>query len=298
MNTKDRLLFWFLGLIWGTSFLWIKVAVQEISPVILVGFRALFGALGILVIIFLSGKEDMQWSSIRPRLFDFFILGLFNIAFPFILISWAEQFIDSGVASILNGAMPLFTILISPIFISDDHITLHKVAGLLTGFLGVVILMSPGIRKGWTSDLLGQAAVLVAVLSYASSTVFARRKTHGLPAKQQAFLQLSMGSIIVWAFALFTENPFIFPKEPITWLALLWLGLLGSCLAYILYFNLLHKIGPTRMSMVTYIPPLVGVLLGVLFLGEQFSWQSLVGALLILSGITIVNKRSFSKEKS
>ena len=91
--------------------------------------------------------------------------------------------------------------------------------------------------------------------------------------------------------ALFFERPIVLPALPLTWVATLWLGLLGSCLAYIIYFKLLHEIGPTRMSMVTYIPPLVGVLLGVFFLGEQFHWQALFGALLILSGISLVNLR-------
>lgn len=298
MKTRDWFLFWLLGIIWGTSFLWIKIAVQEISPLVLVGFRALFGALGILVILLVSKSREFSWSVIKPNLFNFFILGLVNIALPFLLISWAEQFIDSGIASILNGTMPLFTIWISPIFISDDRITPPKVIGLITGFIGVVILMYPSIRGGWSSSLLGQAAVLLAAFFYASATVFARRQAGKLPPILQAFLQLAWGAAIVWSLAFAFETPLALPALPLTWVALLWLGLLGSCLAYIIYFNLLHQIGPTRMSMVTYIPPLVGVVLGVLFLGEQFSWTALVGALLILSGITIVNQEKIPVPKT
>jgi len=298
MKTKDWLVFWFLGLIWGTSFLWIKIAVQEVSPNVLVGFRTLFAVIGLGIIVALSNRNEFKWQDIRNRLVDFFILGLFNIAFPWVLISWAEQFVDSGLAAILNSAMPLFTILISPIFISDDRITLPKVIGLITGFLGVMILMSPDIQGGWTSHLAGQAAILLATFSYAAATVFARKKTGGLSSQMQAFLQLFMGSTIIWIFTFLTEKPVSLPEEVLTWLALVWLGLLGSCLAYILYFSLLHKIGPTRMSMVTYIPPLVGVLLGAIFLNEQITWQSLVGALLILSGITIVNQQPIRKTRS
>jgi len=99
-----------------------------------------------------------------------------------------------------------------------------------------------------------------------------------------------------------TERPLLFPRLPITWLALLWLGVLGSGIAYIFYFDMLPRLGPTRMSMVTYIPPLVGVLLGIIFLGERFHWGAILGALLILSGISIVNlpsqKPSFPASKT
>jgi len=298
MKNKDWVLFYLVGLIWGTSFLWIKIAVEDVSPMMLVAFRTLFGSLGLGLIVALNKEAHVSWIIIRKRLFDFFLLGMFNIALPWLLISWAGQFIDSGTSAILNGTMPLFTILLSPIFIKDDRITLPKLGGLVIGFIGVVILMAPSIQGKWSNDLLGQAAILLATLSYASATVFARKKSGGLPAQMQAFLQLSAATIIIWVTALFTEKTIIFPQLPITWFALLWLGLLGSCIAYIIYFSLLHKIGPTRMSMVTYIPPLIGMTLGVVFLKEQFYWQSLLGALLILSGIAIVNLRQATIQKA
>jgi len=193
--------------------------------------------------------------------------------------------------------MPLFTILLSPIFIKDDRITLPKIAGLVIGFIGVVILIAPSIQGKWSSSLLAQGAVLMGTLSYASATIFARKKTRGLPTQMLAFLQMSFGSAIIWMAALFTEKPITIPQFPITWMALLWLGLLGSCIAYIFYFYLLHSIGPTRVSMTTYIPPLVALILGVVFLKEQFYWQSLLGAGLIFSGIAIVNLKQKAPQK-
>ena len=298
MKNKDWLLFWLAGLIWGTSFLWIKIAVNDVSPIMLVAFRTLFGSIGLGLVVALFKQSHVSWKTIKKHLFNFSFLGMFNIALPWILFSWAEQFIDSGTAAVLNGTMPLFTILISPIFIKDDRITLQKLGGLLIGFIGVVILIAPSIQGKWTNDILGQAAILLATISYASATVFARKKFHELPAQMQALLQLSAGTIIIWVVAFFTEKPIMFPQLPVTWLALIWLGLLGSCIAYIIYFSLLHKIGPTRMSMVTYIPPLIGIILGVVFLNEQFYWQSLLGALLILSGIMIVNLKQEAMQKS
>jgi len=295
MKTKDWLLFTFVGLIWGTSFLWIKIAVQEVSPFVLVSFRTLFAALGLVVYLLIDRKARMPWKEIAPRLPVFIVLGLVNVAIPWLLISWAEMHIESGVASILNATMPLWTIIIAPLVISDDKITLPKLAGLATGFIGVVLLFLPSIGEGWSTNLLGQAAVLGATLCYASATIFARKKAHGLNPQTQTFLQFTMSTLIVWSLTLGIEKQITLPALPITWLALLWLGLLGSGFAYIIYFSLLHRLGPTRLSMVTYIPPVVGVLLGIIFLGEAFHWQALVGALLILSGISIVNLKS--KEK-
>ncbi len=291
MKSRDWLLFWLLGIIWGTSFLWIKIAVTEISPFMLVSFRTLFALLGLAVFLLFVKSARAEWALVRKHLGVFFILGLINVVTPWLLISWAGQHLDSGLSSILNSTMPLFTIMISPFFVSDDRFTLPKAAGLLTGFVGVVILLYPNIGGEWNTHLAGQAAMLLAALCYGGSTVYARKKAGVLPAQTQAFLQFFMATAMIWIFTLATERPLQFPRLPITWFALLWLGLLGSGLAYIIYFDVLPRIGPTRMSMVTYILPLVGVLLGIIILGERFYWGAIIGALLILSGITIVNYR-------
>lgn len=295
MKTRDWLLFIFIGLIWGTSFLWIKIAVQEVTPFVLVGFRTLFAALGMLVYFVFDRKARLPWQEVKPHLPVFAVLGLVNVTIPWLLFSWAEIHIESGIASILNATMPLWTITIAPLVISDDKITLPKLAGLATGFLGVVLMFLPALGAGWSANALGQAAILLATLCYASATIFARKKAHGLNPPMQTFLQFSMSTLMIWPLTFLIERQVVLPKLPMTWLALLWLGLLGSALAYIIYFGLLHRLGPTRLSMVTYIPPIVGVLLGILFLGEPFHLLSMLGALLILSGITIVNSKP--KEK-
>jgi len=295
MKTKEWVILWLLGIIWGTSFLWIKIAVADVAPLVLVGFRTLFASLGLGTIIFLTRKDIPSWEVVRSRIPVFIVLALTNIALPWALISWGEQYIDSGIASILNSAMPLFTIVIAPLMIRDERITLPRVIGLLTGFVGVIILMQPSINGNWSHDLLGMGACLLAAILYAFTAVFARKYSGGLPPQMQAFLQLSMGSAFIWIMTFVVDGVPVLPSKGITWVALLWLGLLGSCLAYIMYFYLLHRIGPTGTSMTTYISPLVGVVLGIVFLGEVFYWQSVLGALLILSGIFIVNLKGNKK---
>ncbi len=292
MKGKDWAIFWALGLIWGTSFLWIKIAIVDISPLVLVGFRTLFASIGLLAIVLFNRKKMPNREELRKKIPVFIVLALTNISIPWALISWGEQYVDSGIASILNSAMPLFTIIIAPLMLKDERITLPKVGGLMTGFIGVVILMFPSIHGGWTDNLLGQAACLLATVFYAFAAVYGCKKSAGLPPEMQSFLQLSIGSAVIWVAIFSIEGVPALPTKTITWVALLWLGLLCSCIAYIFYFYLLHKVGPTSVSMVTYIPPLIGVLLGITFLGETFYWQSILGALLILSGIFLVNLKS------
>ncbi len=293
MKLREWGAFVLLGLIWGSSFLWIKVAVQEVGPFVLVGFRLLFGLAGLVVVVLAR----------RPRLpverrvwFLLGILGLTNTFLPFSLISWGEQYIDSAVASILNGTVPLFTLVIAHLALHDDRITLARVLGLVTGFVGVVVLMSRELGPdGFRGSVLGQVAVLLAAASYGGSAVFARRYLRHVDSMAQAFLPLIAADAAAWLMALLLESPVAMPRLPITWLALAWLGLLGSCAAYLLYFYLLHSIGPTRATTVTYVFPVVGVILGVQFLQEAADWHLLVGAVLIALGIGVLNWRPRGK---
>lgn len=289
MSFKDWLRFWALSIVWGTSFLWIKIALAEISPAMLASWRTWFGGLGLLVVLLLVPAARLPWPRLRQVLPTFALIGLLNVTLPFLLISWAEQYIESGLAAILNGTVPLFSLLIAPYFIPAEKMTFARLAGLLVGFFGILILSLPQVSQGFNQNLLAQIAMLLAALSYAVATIYTRLKAHGLPPQMQAFLQVFMGWLLLTLFTLGFDRPLVLPALPLTWFALLWLGLLGSCLAYLLYFSLLGSVGPTRTVLVTYVLPLVGVALGVLFLNERPTWQSLAGGLLIISGVWLVN---------
>jgi drug/metabolite transporter (DMT)-like permease len=285
VKAKHWFIFILLGSIWSSSFLWIKIAVQEVGPITLVAFRVLFGLLfGVAVILIRRPTLSRDVRSWAPML----LLGITNVAIPFFLISWGEQSIDSGVAAILDATVPLFTILIAHYFLRDDKITIPKVLGLLTGFAGVVVLMSKDLGVSHSS-LLGQLAVVLASMFYAGSGVFARKHTEDAPNIMRSVGPLISSTAVMWLAAPALEAPLKIPQLPITWVALLWLGILGSGFAFILMYHLIHEIGPTRTSMVTYIFPLGGVILGVLFLHEQLTWEVAVGALLIIAGMAFVS---------
>lgn len=288
MKSKDLLAFAALSLVWGSSFFWIKIAIQEVGPFMLVGLRVLFGILGLAVILLFNRPEGMPdrrtWQTLL-------ILGITNTALPFVLISWAEQQLDSAVAAIMNSSMPLFTLVIAHFALSDDKMTLQKTIGVIVGFLGVVVLMFRDLGGDVRLNLMAQGAMMAAVLCYAGSTVFARRNTQNISPVVRALIPLLSADAFIWTGALLTESPLRFPALTLTWGALLWLGILGSAIAYLLYYYLLHSLGPTRISMVTYMFPVVGVFLGVLLLNERLDISLILGALLVLGSLLIVNRK-------
>jgi len=285
MQPKHWFVFILLGAIWSSSFLWIKIAVQEVSPITLVAFRVLFGLLFSIIVITIQRTQiPRDFKSWLP----FLILGISNVAIPFFLISWGEQAIDSGIAAILDSTVPLFTIVIAHYLLHDDKMTWPKVSGLLMGFAGVVVLMSKDIGST-IGPLLGQLAVVVASMFYAGSSVYARKSTQEASGLIRGAGPLVSSTAVMWIAAFTVEQPFKIPQLPITWIALLWLGVLGSGFAFILNYYLIHEIGPTRTTMVTYIFPLGGVILGVIFLHEQITWQVIAGAVLIIASLAVAN---------
>ncbi len=287
MKTKDWLAFLGLSLAWGSSFFWIKIAVQEIGPFMLVALRVLFGILGLVVVLLVRRPTRPADSRLWRNLL---ILGLTNTALPFVLISWAEQRIDSAVAAVLNSSAPLFTMLIAHFVLTDDRMTRRRVLGLVVGFLGVVVLAARDLGGDVRLNLVAPGAMILAVLFYAGSAVFARRNTQGASPIIQALVPLLAADAFIWALVPFTESPLRFPALPLTWIALLWLGLIGSCTAYLLYYYLIHAVGPTRAIMVTYTFPVVGLALGVLILHEALDFNLIAGAALIVGSLLIVNR--------
>ena len=297
MKTKHWIVFILLGAIWSSSFLWIKIGVQDIGPMALTAFRMLFGAITAVII---GLYQKVKWPRDWKTLGIFAILGPTSLAIPIFFISWGEQSIDSAVASILNATTPLFTILTAHFLLQDDKMTFQKTLGLLVGFAGVVVLMSKDLTTGAQNSILGQGAVILASLFYAGSAVFGRKLTQHVEGTVRGAMFLITSTIFMWIVGPLAERPFEFPTESITWIAILFLGILGSGLAVIMLWYLIHEVGPTRATLVTYLFPVGGVILGVLFLNEHLSWQLLAGTMLIIASLAVVNwqpvRRAIPKE--
>jgi drug/metabolite transporter (DMT)-like permease len=289
LSPKNWIKFFILGLLWGSSFLWIKIAVQEVSPMTLVAFRTGFSVIALLIVsLFIHPKFR------KSDLWILAVLGFFNVALPYVMIAWAEKHISSGMAAILNSTVPLFTILIAPLFLKDERLNAKRGVGLLLGFAGVIILMSNQLQSNDALEVIGVLVMLVAVSFYAGSGIFARKMNRCMDSVSQSLGQMVFSFLFSASAALSFEMPFHLPVLPRTYLAFAWLGILGSCVATLLWFSLINSVGPTRTSMVAYIYPLVGVVLGMLFLGESIDWRMVVGGVLIILAVGLVNAQKTS----
>lgn len=288
MRWREWGAFWLLGTIWGSSFLWIKIAVAETDPVLLAALRLLFGLIGLVAIAGMTRQSVPRDARLFVR---FLVLGGLNTALPFALIPWGETRIASGLAAILNGTTPLFTLVVAHFWLRDEKITRQRLTGLVLGFAGVIVLMSGDVTRATVQgSTWGQIAVLAAACSYAVAATYARGHLRGQPPVLQATAAVFMADGLLWLAAPVAQWPLRLPRLPITWLALAWLGLLGSCLAYLLYYYLINAWGATRATVVTYVFPVIGLILGVAFLGEPLSARLVTGTLLVVAGIAIVNR--------
>ena len=288
-NRLDWLLFVLLGFFWGSSYLFIKIGVEDgLTPFTLITFRLLIGFLLLLSVVLVARERIPPFGRIYGHLF---VMGAINIALPFSLITWAEQHVDSSVTSVLNAAVPIFVIPIGAIFLRDEPLTVGRVVGVLLGFVGVAVLVGfdPAATAG--VDLFAALAVIAATISYAAGAVYARRNVRGLRPMIPALFQVGFGLLITSVLAFVLERPFQLTLEPAAFLAVVWLGLLGSGVAYLVFFGLLGRRGAAGTAVVAYLLPVFGVTLGVLGLGEPLDGRLVAGLGLIVGGIALVNSR-------
>jgi len=299
VNLRQWSAFWLLSLIWGASFMLIKIGLQGMGTLTLVTFRIALGALALWMVVL---WRRLPLPRAGATLGALVLMGLFNNAIPFTLITWGETTVDSGLAAVLNGTVPLFTIIIAHLWLRDERITLPKVIGLLVGFAGVIIVIHGGaaelslatLRSG---ALSGQLAVVLASASYAAAAVFARRYLQNVHAFVLAATQLTAATLFISA-ALFLWGwpPALHTSAVAPLLAVVTLGVVNTGVAYMLFFSLLSQVGATRTTLVTYVIPAVGLFLGFVFLGEPLSLAVILGFLLIVAGVLLVNNQLIQRQ--
>jgi len=277
-----------LGFMWGSSYLFIKLAVDSFGTFTLISLRLLIGAAFLWTVLRVTRTPLPR--DRRPYL-HLLVMSVINIAIPFALITWAEQSVDSALAAILNSTVPLFVLVIAPLFLPDEPIRVNGLVGLAVGFIGVVLIVSPGL-VGTAGTVPGMIALLGASVSYACGNVYARRNVRGLAPMIPAVFQVTFALLIVGALALIVERPWeTATPDAQAWFSVVWLGILGSGIAYLAYFRLLSKWGATRTSLVAYLLPIVGIVLGALVLQEPIGPPLVVGTVLVIAGVALVNGR-------
>jgi len=285
----DWLIFIALGFFWGSSYLFIRIGVQHgLQPFSLIMFRLLIG-FTLLASVVAVAREPLPRS---PRIYGhLFVMGAINIALPFSLITFAETTVDSSLASVINSAVPLFVIVIAALFLKGETITVNRLAGLAVGFVGVAILVGFDVTKLVGGGAVGELALIGATIAYAVGNVYAKHNVHGLRPMIPAVFQVFFGLLITGTLAFATEQPLSVEWAPEAILSVVWLGLLGSGLAYLSYFRILQRWGATRTSLVAYLLPVYGIALGALVLHEPIAVSMLIGTALIIGGIALVNSR-------
>ena len=288
-NRLDWLLFVLLGFFWGSSYLFIKIGVEAgLEPFTLVTLRLLIGGL-LLAAVVAVARERLPRS---PRTYaNLLVMGVLNVALPFSLITWAEQSVDSALAAILTAPVPLFVILIASVFLRNEHITANRLVGLAIGLIGVAVLVGFDPAAVASGELIAEIALIGAAISYAAGGVYAKRTMRGLRPMIPALFQVAFAFLIAGTLALIFERPAEMRLTTEAIFAVVWLGLLGSGLAYLVFFRLLDRWGATRTSMVAYTLPVVGIILGALVLNEAVDARLLIGTALVIGGIFLVNSR-------
>ncbi len=280
-----------LALFWGPSFLFNKIALMDIEPITLVGFRV--GFAGLMLGLFFKGRGvsfKISGLSFKRAL----ILGFFNNGFPFVCFSYSLFYIPTSLSALLNGTMPVISILLARLYLHEP-LTWNKVGGLLLGLLGFCVLFVPsllGSQQGFS--VLGISLGLLGALSYAIGVVYTRKVGLSIDARVMIVYQLLSSLLYLVPLAFIFESPL--RDVPLaswsTWSAVLAVAILGTSLAFLLYFRILAKQGVAALSMVTYLLPIVGTALGVVFLGEHLDPLFMVAALCILAGVVLVNKKN------
>jgi drug/metabolite transporter (DMT)-like permease len=293
MKLKSVHLLLLLSLCWGPSFLFIKIAVQELSPLMLAALRIGFGAL--ILNVFLLTKGHYLPKS-RRFWFDCFIAGLFAVSIPFLLINWGQQYVSSSLGSLLNGLTPIFTILFSLFILNNEKLSENKVKGIFLGFLGLGVLVYPDLSQGITANARGILAISLGAASYGIGWVYVRKRLVNIPSVKAPAAQLLIVSLYLVPSAFLLDSDFSIYQLSWETIGSVWaLGLFGTALAFLINFKLIEQAGASYASMVTYLMPIVGVILGVTILDESLSLWFAAGASLILSGIYIGNKKINTK---
>jgi len=281
---RDWTLLLALVAMWGSSFMFNRIAVDSLPPLTVVAGRVGVAALVLVIIVYALGKRlpppGRAW-------LPFVVIAIIGNAVPFYLITWGQQVVESALAGILMAMMPLATIALAHFLIAGEHLTRQRATGFTIGFLGIVLLMGPAALAGVGGDavrVVSQLAVLGGALCYALQSVLTRLIIKG-DVMVAAAATLLIAAVIVVPAALWLDRPWSLAPMGSSVAAVAWLGVGPTAIATILYFMLIRSAGPSFMSLVNYLSPGVAVMLGLLVLGETPQANAYIGLGLILAGL-------------
>lgn len=271
----------------GSSFLFIDIIVAEVPSVTLACARSIISLLTLAVVLWLGGQRLPPMGRIWGALF---VLGMVTQVIPMILLSWGQTHIDSGLAGIILGTVPVLTMVFAHLLFHDERMSARSMVGALIGFAGVVAVIGRGVLGDVEAHLIADLAVLAAAVSIASANVLARKSGHLAPIVLAVGAQ-STAVIVLIPMSAVVDQPWNLHVSWSTVAALVFLGTVGSALPGLIFYKILARVGATRASLVAYLVPAVAVILGAVFLAERLPWEALAGMALIVLGAWLVNQR-------
>jgi drug/metabolite transporter (DMT)-like permease len=277
-----------LSVIWGGSFFFAAIAVRELPTFSIVFVRVCLGAtalwLAVLALRIMVPGDRSVWR-------DLLIMGILNNAIPFSLLVWGQREVASGLAAVINGTAPFFTVLVANAFTADEKASWNRLAGAVAGLAGIAMMMGLDALDSLGSALPHQIAIVAATLFYACASVFARR-FGGLPPLVTAAGQTTGASLVLLPAVLIADRPWTLAwPGAATVAALFGLGVLCTAVAYLLYFTILKRAGATNLLLVTFLVPVSAIMLGIAFLGETLKFQHILGMAAIGLGLALIDGR-------
>jgi drug/metabolite transporter (DMT)-like permease len=291
MGPFEWLLLVTLSVLWGGSFFFSKIALYELPPFTVVLARVSIAAVVLNFVVIATGHR-MPFSLKIWGLF--FVMGVLNNLIPFSLIFWGQTRISSSLASILNAATPIWTVLLAHFLTKDEKLTPSRLLGAILGFSGVVVMIGPDALTGLGSNVLAQMAVIGATVSYAFAGIFGKRFKE-IPPYIIASGQITCTTIMMIPIVLWFDHPWLLPLPGLkTWGALLGLALLSTSVAYVIYFRLLATAGATNLLLVTFLIPVSASFLGMTILSERLDFCHFIGMILISLGLAAIDGRPWA----
>lgn len=284
-----------LAAIWGASYLFIKVALDDIQPAPMMAFRGLVAGLILLVYLAATRGAGRAYAELRENWRPLFVLGAINAAIPFWLVAWGETHIDSSVAGIAQSTVPIFTFLLAMRFLPHEAVGPARIAGVALGFLGVAILAGFDPRGGWLAAA-GTLAVVLASLSYAFGGIYGQLRVQTVSGPVLATGSMLAGGLILLPVAVL-QLPTATPSAEAIG-SLLGLTIVGGAFAQLILFRMLRLFGSRRLSLVTFLIPGFAVVYGATILDEPLTAAALGGLALILGGVALASGEKLLKVRA
>jgi drug/metabolite transporter (DMT)-like permease len=277
-----------LAMIWGGSFLSIRVALDEITPLTSVAHRTTWAMLVLWVVIAAMRiplpRDPKIW-------FSFLVMGLLNNVIPFTLMAWGQLHIESGLTSILNAFTAVVGVVIASLFFADERITLRKGIGVILGFFGVAVAIGLGNFRSFDLRSMAQLAVIGGTVAYAIAGVWARKRLVGMPPQMAAAGMLTGSTVIMLPLVYFIEGPLTFDLQPRTMLAIGYYAIIATAFAYLLYYRVLAMAGSGNLMLVTLLVAPLAITLGAVVLDEKLGANAYFGFGILALGLIILDGR-------